>query len=273
AQDWAETRRITWDFFSSLHDLNFKTIPDQAIRHGSSRCKLPRPSDKEWELLATWLRKLKGGNGFLDMTGIEAMTWNLASQDATFNIGELAVETHRFTLFMNGKVVNLYHRVIGQHRTANTRFTQTSLCTHNERKISRFSDIILATLSAALPTLAILVLYFLQNMLHRIGLVVVVTMIFSFLFALLTRAKMAEIFAAAAAFGLWRWSTLAAWLLTTQSVYAHHLSPRTSIRLRVLEIEVIDSRKFILCLYSNESSISRTPLESLCDYLVFFYQA
>ncbi|KAK1450401.1 hypothetical protein CMEL01_07737 [Colletotrichum melonis] len=197
----------------------------QAVQHASSLQKLPRPSDDEWEFLATWLRKPKGGNGFLDMTGIEAMTWNRANQDDTFNIGGPAVGTDRFTKFMNGKVVNLYHRVIGQHSTVSIHFTQTfpscsvrSIQTnihteksseklrpddtraYNEEKISRFSDIILATLSAALPTLAILALYFVQNMLHRIGLVIVLTMIFSVLFALLTGAKKAEIFAATAAF-------------------------------------------------------------------------
>ncbi|UQC86162.1 uncharacterized protein CLUP02_11662 [Colletotrichum lupini] len=178
-------------------------------------------------------------NGFLDMTGIEAMAWNQAKQDDTFNIG--VIEQHSKVRLHLTRTSPWYgFRMIPTNvRIAyfSEKLRPDDTRTYNEEKISRYSDTILAALSAALPTLATLVLYFVQNMLHRIGLVIVLTMIFSFLFALLTRAKMAEIFAAAAAFGLW--------------------SPRTSIRLRVLEIEVIDSRKFIFCLYSNEPSISR----------------
>ncbi|KAJ3946128.1 uncharacterized protein N0V96_004484 [Colletotrichum fioriniae] len=90
--------------------------------------------------------------------------------------------------------------LIGQHSSSNGKVRLDDTRTYNEEKISRFGDIVLATLSAAQPTLAILILYFVQNMVHRIGLVIVLTMVFSVLFALLTRAKKAEIFAATAAF-------------------------------------------------------------------------
>ncbi|EXF80000.1 hypothetical protein CFIO01_00896 [Colletotrichum fioriniae PJ7] len=45
----------------------------QALQHASFLSKMTRPSNDEWEFLATWLQKSKEGNGLLDMTGIEAM--------------------------------------------------------------------------------------------------------------------------------------------------------------------------------------------------------
>ena len=58
----------------------------------------------------------------------------------------------------------------------------------------------MAAVSATLPTAAILVVYFVQNMVHRIGLVIVFTVIFSAALTVLTGAKRIEIFSATAAF-------------------------------------------------------------------------
>lgn len=71
---------------------------------------------------------------------------------------------------------------------------------YEEKKIQRFANVLTAALSAALPTVAILVLYFVENMIHRIGLVIVFTTVFSAVFAMFTGGKKAEVFAATAAF-------------------------------------------------------------------------
>lgn len=67
-------------------------------------------------------------------------------------------------------------------------------------KIKRVGDGIVVALSAVLPTLAILVLYFVKNMIKRIGLVILFTAIFAIAMAVLTGAKKIEIFSATAAF-------------------------------------------------------------------------
>lgn len=71
---------------------------------------------------------------------------------------------------------------------------------YDEKRIARVGDAIVATFSAALPTVAILVLYFVKSMLNRIGLVVVFTSVFAAALAIFTNAKRIEIFSATAAF-------------------------------------------------------------------------
>ena len=71
---------------------------------------------------------------------------------------------------------------------------------YQKDKISRVGDGIVAAVSAALPTTAILVLYFVRNTVYRIGLVIVFTVVFSAALTVLTGAKRIEIFSATAAF-------------------------------------------------------------------------
>jgi hypothetical protein len=66
--------------------------------------------------------------------------------------------------------------------------------------LTRVGDAIVAALSSILPTVAILVLFFVRDMLKRIGLVVVFTTLFAFALALFTNSRKIEIFSATAAF-------------------------------------------------------------------------
>ena len=62
------------------------------------------------------------------------------------------------------------------------------------------SNVVASTISSLLPTLVILLLYFVNRMLVRIGLVIVFTAIFSLALSFFTTANKGEIFAATAAF-------------------------------------------------------------------------
>jgi hypothetical protein len=56
-----------------------------------------------------------------------------------------------------------------------------------------------AIISSILPTIVILVLYFVKRMIVRIGLVIIFTAIFSIALAIFTAARKVEIFSATAA--------------------------------------------------------------------------
>lgn len=71
---------------------------------------------------------------------------------------------------------------------------------YNDEKLQAVSDGITAALASLLPTLIILVLYFVKRMLVRIGLVIVFTTIFSVVMSFYPGAKKGEVFAAVAAF-------------------------------------------------------------------------
>jgi hypothetical protein len=71
---------------------------------------------------------------------------------------------------------------------------------YSGRKIAKTGKIAVAVLSSILPTLAILVLYFVKRMIVRIGLVILFTTLFSVTLAVFTAARKVEIFSATAAY-------------------------------------------------------------------------
>ncbi|KAK8094238.1 hypothetical protein PG997_000923 [Apiospora hydei] len=85
--------------------------------------------------------------------------------------------------------------VDGKHSTINNHARS-----YNTRTISRVGSATVAALSSTLPTLAILVLYFVKDMVTRLGLIILFTTIFAFALAFFTDAKKVEIFSATAAF-------------------------------------------------------------------------
>jgi hypothetical protein len=76
--------------------------------------------------------------------------------------------------------------------------TQAGYRRYSEKKISRISTVIVTVLSSALPTTTVLVLFFIQSMLVRIGLVIVFTALFSLALAVFSSADKATIFTATA---------------------------------------------------------------------------
>ena len=67
-------------------------------------------------------------------------------------------------------------------------------------KMAKTGNIAVAVLSSVLPTLAILVLYFVNRMIVRIGLIILFTALFSVTLAVFTAARKVEIFSATAAY-------------------------------------------------------------------------
>ncbi|KAI3325941.1 hypothetical protein HD806DRAFT_532594 [Xylariaceae sp. AK1471] len=76
----------------------------------------------------------------------------------------------------------------------------TSLYYYSDRRIRIALNIFGAVFSSIIPTLSIIVLFFVHEMLARLGLVVLFTFIFSLTMCLATKAKRYEIYAATAAF-------------------------------------------------------------------------
>lgn len=69
---------------------------------------------------------------------------------------------------------------------------------YSVERISRASKIIASVLSATVPTITVLVLYFIKRMIVRIGLVIVFTALFSLALGVFTEAKKQDIFTATA---------------------------------------------------------------------------
>ncbi|KAK7990348.1 hypothetical protein PG990_014628 [Apiospora arundinis] len=73
---------------------------------------------------------------------------------------------------------------------------------YSSKAVNRLASGVVAALSSILPTLAILVLYYMHDMVQRMGLLIVFTTLFAVALAVLTDAKQVEVFSATAAFAV-----------------------------------------------------------------------
>ena len=70
---------------------------------------------------------------------------------------------------------------------------------YSDRTIARLSSLIVTVISSVFPIVGVIILYFVKDLLARIGIIAGLTAAFSLVLALVTSAKKSEIFAATAA--------------------------------------------------------------------------
>ncbi|KAI9685543.1 MAG: hypothetical protein M1822_004401 [Bathelium mastoideum] len=145
-----------------------------------------------------WLENETMGNGFL--SGIEAAIWREANDEDFATVTSPSGGPDKFTEFLSGNFLSIYNALIGRHSTSERKHIDETFRLYDPMKLQRVGDGIVAALSAILPTIAILVLYFVSKMIVRIGLIIVFTTVFAVSLALFTEAKKIEIFSATAAF-------------------------------------------------------------------------
>lgn len=75
-----------------------------------------------------------------------------------------------------------------------------NLRVYDDKKITVAADVLAAVISSLLPTVMILVLFFVHDMLWRLGLLIIFTAIFSASITVFTNAKKIEVYSATAAF-------------------------------------------------------------------------
>ncbi|KAI1358376.1 hypothetical protein F5Y08DRAFT_333163 [Xylaria arbuscula] len=197
-------RTFRTDFRFIRQNLNEDSIQYEILHEIGDKLKEYRgdttqPTSHDLDGLRQWIT-LEGGN-FLD--GVEENTWNIPGV-AEYCTPRSAMNQSedRLEKLLNGKLLNAYTAVIGRRTKEGDedKLLGQKIRIYNEKKIARVGDAIVAIFSAALPTVAILVLYFVKSMLNRIGLVVVFTSVFAAALAIFTNAKRIEIFSATAAF-------------------------------------------------------------------------
>ncbi|KAH7354350.1 hypothetical protein B0T11DRAFT_288484 [Plectosphaerella cucumerina] len=148
-----------------------------------------RPTESAQDFLRLWLIRDNLGGNFLERSGIEAKVWEEANRDDLILLQQTAAGMDR--------LLDLYHSTVGRFRKSKTKDGVREYSTKN---VSRLGEALVVALSAVLPTVAILVLYFIPTMIWRIVGVVILTFVFATVMALTTGAKKSEVFGATAAF-------------------------------------------------------------------------
>lgn len=159
------------------------------------------------------------GNDFL--SDIERSTWEDTNDPDFLTLFPRTTLKDPFTSFLNGALLDVYHRIWGHKRKVRSKLFEhmrgvVESCTkakqqgsspfpnpgyrqYDEARMTTISNSLAAILSSLLPTLAILVFYFIKSMLIRILLTIIFTAMFSLALSVFTEARKVEIFSATAA--------------------------------------------------------------------------
>ncbi|KAH8710008.1 hypothetical protein GQ44DRAFT_776845 [Phaeosphaeriaceae sp. PMI808] len=162
--------------------------------------KADQPSDRELRDLQGWLARDRGGNRFL--AGEEAKVWEDKELSEYVTLFPKDLENDAFSSLLAGRVLDIYHAIFGykNRKKYGIGSEDVDIRKYSSKRIGRVSNVVAATISSILPTLVILVLYFVKRMIVRIGLVILFTALFSVSLAIFTAARKVEIFSATAAF-------------------------------------------------------------------------
>ncbi|CAD6594008.1 MAG: hypothetical protein ASARMPREDX12_007936 [Alectoria sarmentosa] len=193
-RDWKETGdSLQYDLLVSIGEKlqQYNTALSQALELS----KAGAPNDRELDFLRNWFIKPSMGNDFLN--DIERSIWDKPNTPDLVTLFPRILQRDFLTSRLDGILLDIYDRVWG-HRLKQS--STPGFRKYNEARIATISNSVGAILSSLLPTVAILALYFVQQMLVRIGLTIVFTSVFSLALSLLTDAKKVEIFSATAAF-------------------------------------------------------------------------
>ncbi|KAL9078111.1 MAG: hypothetical protein Q9157_002966 [Trypethelium eluteriae] len=176
------------------------------------------PHQRDVKFLQNWLVRPKMGSNFL--VGHERTIWDDSNISDFVTIQPQQSDRDAFTFLLNGALLTFYDRIYGHRKTVrglpqfqaydksrsnslqrpDSRYGAEDIREYDDAKILRLSKVLSGTLSSLLPTLAILILYFVRRMIIRIALVIIFTGLFSMTLSLLTEAKRVEVFSATAAF-------------------------------------------------------------------------
>ncbi|CAK1363880.1 unnamed protein product [Cercospora beticola] len=183
-----------WQIIKSIRE-NLDQYHTALLKH-SQICKLPKPNRYDLNLLQDWLARADGGNNFL--TGIEDLPW-LESESSDL----VALDSRDFdsaTRWFAERVLPWLYRNKVQSRSPLPGQEELGLVEWSDETYRRAARWLSVIASTCIPTLAIVVLYFIRNLIARILTAMGLSFVFSVSLALLTAARPAEIFAASAAF-------------------------------------------------------------------------
>ncbi|KAF5640452.1 hypothetical protein F52700_3602 [Fusarium sp. NRRL 52700] len=194
-----EQYELMLDIGKKLEEYN------SAVAAASAVACLPSPEKRSLAFLRLWLDSQCSVEHF--PLGTESTTWNFEDINEYFKLDKTSSD--RISSLVRGALLDAYHTCAEQIRKLKKRPRENDVSAqgsepriqkYDDEKLRAVSDGITAALASLLPTVMILILYFVKRMLVRIGLVIVFTTLFSIIMSFYPGAKKGEVFAAVAAF-------------------------------------------------------------------------
>ncbi|CAG8977261.1 hypothetical protein HYALB_00009358 [Hymenoscyphus albidus] len=152
------------------------------------------PEAGNLEFLNEWLRDPRHGKSALE--GLDRQVWKDGRDLLVAKPDGLADDS--LTRILRKYLTFPFHILWSRYRSPVD--VENGIYKYDEEAVIRLANVIGMAVSALLPVLAVVVLYFVHDMLKRLAMVAMFTVIFSLALMATTKARRIEIFAATAAF-------------------------------------------------------------------------
>ncbi|KAI1079385.1 hypothetical protein F5B20DRAFT_571101 [Whalleya microplaca] len=175
----------------------------KALFYQSKMLSLRRPHRKHLEDLRQWMRRPTMGR--IRIMSQDWRTWETCEESELLTFENSMMDG--FTSWITYTLIDIYHNLLGRH--IHKKRTDTVLplnyadhrhtVTYSHKSIARFTQAITVLLACMLPIGAIVLLYSVENITTRLGIIACLTGVFSISMNMFTMATLPEIFAATAA--------------------------------------------------------------------------
>lgn len=135
--------------------------------------------------------------GDFPLMGKDSTLWETSGPSNLIAIRARRAEDPLGTLFLS-KIFLWWHNCIG-HRIKKPVDEEARYFEYEDRHVLQFANVLGSVISSALLVGSIMALYFVDNMIARLGIVAAFTQVFSLVLILATNARKIEVFAATAA--------------------------------------------------------------------------
>jgi hypothetical protein len=153
------------------------------------------PNSCDVDFLRRWFKDKDMGD--FPLIGQDSTLWETSPPSKLIAIRPRRAEDPIGTLFLS-TIFLWWHSCIG-HRIKKVVDEEARYFEYEDRHVLRVANVIGSIISSALLVGSIIALYFVDNMLVRLGIVAVFTQVFSLVLILATSARKVEVFAATAA--------------------------------------------------------------------------
>jgi len=180
-------------------------VADEALCQSVMTSSFGKPHSQDLDFLRTWQRKAKATNVFL--IGQDHNVWErgedlvaLQPRKGSDPFSEWLIS--RFVYWFYRKIVFNDPEKATPPPSANATSPSHLEDTYvrvSDSKLIRTADLITTVISCVLPITSVIILFFVQSMIARLGIIAGFTALFSFTLAAMTASRRVDIFAATAA--------------------------------------------------------------------------
>ncbi|EXJ76781.1 uncharacterized protein A1O5_01289 [Cladophialophora psammophila CBS 110553] len=193
-----------WDIIQKIR-VKLREYNESLLQY-KELCALQNPTKHDLKTLRLWLEHREYGDNFL--RGVERDIFHIddpndpncddRSSDLV-TVSHEAVEKDYFSRWVSDELIGRFHNLIG-HRWKRPVDPETGICNYRKTHVRALSHLVGVVLASVIPAASIFTLYFVNNMVDRLGVLLAYSALFSICLAIFTTARRVEIFAATAAY-------------------------------------------------------------------------